>query len=60
MEVDDDGSQHPAKINDFGVEPDFDVLEEDDKEVFRNYVIAVNADSARMVERNTAKTSRSG
>jgi len=31
--VDDDGSQHPVKANDFGISPDFDVLEEEDKEV---------------------------
>ena len=33
MDLDDDGSQHPAKTNDFGIQPDFDVLEEEDKEV---------------------------
>ncbi len=33
MEVDDDGSQHPVKTNDFGIVPDFDMLDEEDKEV---------------------------
>ena len=33
MEADDDGSQHPAKSNDFGIQPEFDILEEEDKEV---------------------------
>ena len=33
MDIDDDGSQHPMKANDFGIVPDFDALEVEDKEV---------------------------
>ncbi|ORY27190.1 hypothetical protein BCR39DRAFT_538898 [Naematelia encephala] len=32
MDIDDDGTLQPAKTKDYGVEPDFDELEEDDKE----------------------------
>jgi hypothetical protein len=33
MDVDDDGTPQAAKANDFGIEPDFDALEKEDKEV---------------------------
>jgi structural maintenance of chromosome 1 len=37
MDVDDeDGTQRPAKTNDYGVEPDFSVLEEEEKDVSRS------------------------
>lgn len=36
MEVDDDGTQRPKEVADWGVEPDFEVLEDDDKEVSYN------------------------
>lgn len=32
MDVDED-SMRPARTNDYGIEPDFDLLEEEDKEV---------------------------
>ncbi|EIW69438.1 hypothetical protein TREMEDRAFT_62305 [Tremella mesenterica DSM 1558] len=32
MDVDDDGTQRPARSNDYGIEPDFDVLEDEDRE----------------------------
>ena len=32
MDIDDDGTQAPLLINDFGVEPDFDSLEDEEKE----------------------------
>lgn len=32
MEVDDDGTQRAAQTKDYGIEPDFDVLEDYDKE----------------------------
>ena len=33
MEVDDDGTQRPKAVADWGVEPNFEVLEDEDKEV---------------------------
>jgi len=34
MDIDgEEESQHAATTNDFGIEPDFDALEDDDKEV---------------------------
>lgn len=33
MEVDDDGTQRPKEVADWGVEPDFEVLDDEDKEV---------------------------
>jgi hypothetical protein len=33
MDIDDDGTQRPAAVDDFGVEPDFDELDEEAKEV---------------------------
>ena len=64
MEVDDDGSQHPVKSNDFGIQPDFDILEEEDKEVsvFTMWkaisrLICVRA-AATMLGRNSKRKSR--
>lgn len=36
MDIDDDGTQLPAETNDFGIKPDFDQLEDEDKEVGRH------------------------
>jgi structural maintenance of chromosome 1 len=33
MEVDDDGTQRPKEVADWGVEPDFEILDDEDKEV---------------------------
>lgn len=33
MDIDDDGTQRPKEVADWGVEPDFETLEDDDKEV---------------------------
>lgn len=33
MDVDDEGTQRPTEVKDFGIVPDFDVLEDDDKNV---------------------------
>ena len=33
MDVDDEGSQHPVKVNTFGIVPNFEMLDEEDKEV---------------------------
>jgi hypothetical protein len=33
MDIDDDETQRPAETNDFGIKPDFDQLEDEDKEV---------------------------
>lgn len=33
MDIDDDGTQRPAAVDDFGVVPDFDELDEEAKEV---------------------------
>lgn len=34
MEVDDDeGTQRPRRVNDYGIELDFDILDDDEKEV---------------------------
>jgi structural maintenance of chromosome 1 len=35
MEVDEDGTQQAVQADDYGIVPDFDVLEEEDKEVSR-------------------------
>lgn len=33
VDEDEDGTQHPRKVPDFGIEVDFDTLEEDEREV---------------------------
>lgn len=33
MDIDDDGTQRPAEVTDYGVKPDFDELDEEAKEV---------------------------
>lgn len=33
MDIDDDGTQRPTKANDFGVKPDYDMLDDEEKEV---------------------------
>lgn len=33
MDLDDDGKQPVAHVDDYGITPDFDMLEDDDREV---------------------------
>lgn len=48
MDVDDDGTQRPAETDDFGIEPDFDELEDEDKEVSGSRVVCITAADARV------------
>jgi len=33
MDIDDEGTQRPTKTNDFGIDPDYTMLEDEEKEV---------------------------
>lgn len=58
MEVEDDGTQRPKEVKNWGVEPDFDMLEDDDKEVSRRLFL-INAMSATGLTRGRIDLRRS-
>jgi hypothetical protein len=37
IDEDEDGTQHPRKVQDFGIEVDFDSLDEDEREVVSGF-----------------------
>lgn len=58
MDIDDDGTQKPVQVNDFGIEPDFDILDDEEKEVSSCVlaVIDVRMAEKRLVERSRRKS----
>jgi len=58
MDIDDDGTQKPVQVNDFGIEPDFDILDDEEKEVSSCVLAAINVRMAekRLVERSRRKS----
>ena len=53
--MDDDGSQHAMKANDYGIQPDFDVMEEEDKEVCPSYASGLAADVEQSADADVGK-----
>jgi structural maintenance of chromosome 1 len=53
MDLDDDGTQQAVHADDYGIIPDFDMLEEEDKEVSRG--LASGADPRTLVKRSGSR-----